>query len=213
MPVNPSEFGPLKERYSWDIPGLEAVEKLALTVDPEPEHAFQVCAVCLDLFDVLRDIHGLGAPERRLLATAALLHDTGWSTRPDAHHKGSRDIIMKTKLPGFPVRERRILACLARYHRGTHPKPSHKVYSDLDRGARDLVGRLAAILRIADGLDRTHTASACGVRVERKGAALRLLVDQRQPNPTDIWGAMRKRGLFEEVFGFTVDIATDEETP
>ncbi len=189
--------------------GITAAGRLMLEHDPEPEHATQVCRIALELFDGALRLHGLASEHRRLLTAAALLHDTGYSVDPMRHHKGSRDIILASILPGFAKQEQAIIACVARYHRKAHPKESHKVFCDLPRGLQEVVRRLAAILRVADGLDRSHCASVCAVRVRTTKTEIRLHVGQRRPNAMDINGAMKKRRLFEEVFGRPLDIVPE----
>jgi len=151
-------------------------------------------------------MHGLGPGEQRLLVAAALLHDVGWPVRPEAHHKGSRDLILKAPLAGFSEEERRMIACLARYHRKAHPSARHKVYRDLNQSAREKVRMLAAILRIADGLDRAHAATVKALEVCRDGQTLTIAVQQTPGCGIDLMGAERKKGLFEAVFGVDVVI-------
>ena len=186
---------------------LGAVRRVARKLDPEPSHAFQVCRNALDLFDATRALHRLGGPARRLLEAAALLHDIGHTIEMFRHHKHSRDLILKMELPGVSAREQRIVACIARYHRKAHPSLSHSLFADLRKPDQQCVLALSAILRIADGLDRSHAASCRRIRADRAGSLLSITIDQRQPNAADIWGAQRKQGLFEEVFRVKVAIA------
>jgi len=187
-----------------------AIRAMARKLDPEPEHAFQVCRYALRLFDALQELHGYGPREREVFEASALLHDTGHARDMWRHHKHARDIIMEQELPGFSAEEHRMVACVARYHRKAFPKPTHKVYAELTPASREIVTRLAAILRIADGLDRRHMAATRNVSVSIGKRKVRLLVDQRRPNETDIWGARRKRDLFESCFGRALVI--DAET-
>jgi exopolyphosphatase / guanosine-5'-triphosphate,3'-diphosphate pyrophosphatase len=187
-------------------PELVDIREIARTLNLEPDHAAHVTALALDLFDQTAKLHELGAPERRLLEAAALLHDIGYQRGVNQHHKHSRDIILGLELPGFKPREREMIACIARYHRKAEPNPRHKIYADLSDARQRVVRQLAALLRIADGLDRLHVASARGIRLERKEDLLRIVVEQRRPSPTDIWAAMQKRHLFESEFGQAVEI-------
>jgi len=187
-------------------PGIAAARKLAWRVDPEPAHAFQVCRLALALFDQTKVLHGLGDPERRLLQAAALLHDIGHTISELGHHKHARDLILKSKLEGFTRKELQMVACIARYHRKAQPQDTHKIYAELAAARRERVRKLAAILRVADGLDRSHQASAKKISVTHEPRVVRIVATQRRPNSVDIWGSMRKRGLFEEVFGVTVDV-------
>ena len=188
---------------------MAQIEQMAMEIDLEPQHARHVRDISLRMFDAMTGLHGLSRNERRLLEAAALLHDTGWSTAAKAHHKASRDIIMKMNLQGFKEDEKRMIACIARYHRKAHPSPTHKVYRVLDDTRKKVINKLAAILRLADGLDRSHCAITQDVRMDREGDLLRIHVKQRRPTKLDIWGAMRKRSLFEEVFRVEVAVLPD----
>lgn len=188
---------------------IEAVRMMANELDIEPSHAFQVCKTALSLFDQTGMLHKLGAHERDLLEAAALLHDTGYHIGVQKHHKHSRDIIMGQELPGFDETERKIIACIARYHRKAEPRPEHTLFGTLETAGQEVVLRLAAILRVADGLDRLHIASAQSIRVEHDESLVRIIVEQRRPCPTDLWGGQRKCGLFERVFNLRVELIAD----
>ncbi len=188
-----------------------ALRDRAAEFDLEPEHAYAVCQAALALFDQLPPPLSLDAGLRPLLEAAALLHDIGHTRDWRRHHKHSRNIIMTLDLPGFSEDERKLVACVARYHRKSEPQAGHKIYRSLASDAQDAVCRLAAILRIADGLDRSHESTTEGLELSRKRDHLRIAIRQRHPNPTDIWGGMRKRALFERVFGIRVDIAPESD--
>jgi exopolyphosphatase/guanosine-5'-triphosphate,3'-diphosphate pyrophosphatase len=183
-----------------------AIRAVMDRLDPEPEHGRQVWRLACRLFDETRPVHGLDDAARSLLEAAALMHDVGFRVGASGHHKHSRDWIMAHDLPGFSEEERGVIACVARYHRAGHPDPKHKVYRDLPGERQELTRRLAAILRIADGLDRAHLAATRGLRVETDGDCLRIHAMQDTLSETDIWGAMRKRYLFEEVYGVRVEV-------
>jgi len=189
---------------------IRAAREFGQAHDPDPEHAFQVCKNSLTLFDALKDLHGLGKEERFLLEAAALMHDTGYENRPMQHHKGSRDLILASNLEGFSSRELAMVACIARYHRKGPPQPSHKPYGDLEKADRETVRRLAAILRVADGLDRCHMQSFGSLKARQSHDRVSLHVRQRVHNPTDIETAIRKGDLFEEVFEVKLEIVLEE---
>ena len=187
-------------------PGVIAARELAQREDQDPPHVYQVTKLALELFDTTRYLHKLGPSDRRLLEAAALLHDLGINRDMATHHKHSRDMILEAELPGFSQREQRIIACVARYHRKAHPKPSHRIYTELRHKDKVLVCQLAGILRIADGLDRTHAATAQRLAVTHKDNRVTITVTQTTENETDLWGGNRKRGLFEQLFEVKVTI-------
>lgn len=189
-----------------------ALKRIARSLEEEPEHAFQVCRIALQLYDGLKDLHGLGVEERRILQAGALLHDVGHSINSKAHHKHSRDIILRTSLPGFTPEAHTVVACVARYHRKAHPHPKHKLYGALGAEAQEITRKLAAIVRIADGLDRTHDCDTRRVTTAFDDASVTMNVIQARANSTDIWGAERKAALFEEVYKRTL-ILNSETTP
>jgi exopolyphosphatase/guanosine-5'-triphosphate,3'-diphosphate pyrophosphatase len=90
------------------------------------------------------------------------------------------------------------VANVARYHRRSEPKAAHERFGALAKADRDLVRGLAGVLRIADGLDRTHTQRVRDVVVEMGEDAVEFLLFGDGDILTDAWGAERKSGLFEK---------------
>ena len=175
----------------------------------ESPHAHQVQRLALALFDALAGKLGLDSSDRQILSDAALLHDIGYHINFEAHHKHSYHLIVHAELLGMTPAERVMVANVARYHRGSDPKPQHKGYGSLDRQLRRRIKRLAAILRFADGLDRGHagavgdidiklTRSRLDVRAVPAAAAYDLRLE--------LWGAARKAALLEEVLGLPVNV-------
>ena len=183
---------------------LRQVHALVDTLEDEPAHVRQVCRLALELFDQTVSLHGGGGAARALLEAAALLHDTGYRLGAQGHHKRSRDIILGLEIPGFSEEARRMVACIARYHRKSHPNAAHRVFRELAPEAQGLVTALAAILRIADGLDRAHGGCVQGLRVQLEEK--KVIVRAPGASPVDLYGARRKSGLFEEVFGVEVHL-------
>jgi exopolyphosphatase/guanosine-5'-triphosphate,3'-diphosphate pyrophosphatase len=74
----------------------------------------------------------------------------------------------------------------------------------LPRDRRILVSKLAALLRVADAMDRAHAAQVQEFRCERHGEDFVIVV----PGATDLAlerkALPQKADLFEEVFGMKV---------
>jgi len=167
-------------------------------------HAEQVAQLSLSLFDQLRPVHRLGAEERALLHAAALLHDVGTFVSYNRHHKHSYYLLFYADLPGFTDRERELIATIARYHRRSVPKDRHDVFQLLTTGERIVVRRLAAILRVADGLDRGHRRQVRRLEVSRRGPALRIDVWAEKGADLEVWSAQQKADLLAEACGGAV---------
>jgi len=68
------------------------------------------------------------------------------------------------------------------------------------------VQRLAAILRLAGGLDRSRTQQVRDVQATIGEGGVRLDVLADQEPQADIWGAERRTELFEKAFGLPVEV-------
>jgi exopolyphosphatase/guanosine-5'-triphosphate,3'-diphosphate pyrophosphatase len=169
-------------------------ESLALRAryDEEPSHSDQVTKLALQIFDGLRDWSGLDDRPRELLHSAALLHDIGWSQTPDgkAHHKWSAKLVQEYAWKKLTRGEVPIVAQTARYHRKAIPQSDHDEFQALPAVAQKQVMILGGILRIADGLDRTHTS-----RIERVEVSVSRDAIVVRVSPSGPWDA--ERDMFE----------------
>ena len=165
------------------------------------DHSEQVTHLTLRLFDELQGLHGLGPMDRELIEYAALMHDVGWFIGGKGHHKHSAYLIRHGKLKAFSGEEIEVMANLARYHRKAHPKKKHAAYAALPPRLRRTVDVGAALLRVADGLDRSHAAVVRDVRVKVSAKKVRITLVARADAQLEIWGASRKAEWFESVFG------------
>ncbi len=180
----------------------------------DERHGRQVSRLALSLFDQLRDAHGLGPDDRELLGYGALLHDIGEHVSVEGHHKHTAYLIQHGRLRGFDPREVAVLACVGRFHRRGDPKSSFAPYGELDTPDRELVTKLVALLRLADGLDRSHLGTVTRVHVGRgPGGEVTLGIEADGDADLQLWGVRRKRELFERVFGMPVVAAELPELP
>ncbi|MBM4248368.1 MAG: HD domain-containing protein [Euryarchaeota archaeon] len=174
--------------------------------DLDEGHALQVTRLALDLFDQTGAVHRLVAEDRRLLFSAAYLHDVGISRGLKGHHKSSLELISGADLSPLDRREQSIVASVARYHRKAHPKARHRHYSALSPGDRRRVARMAAVLRIADALDLAHEDAVKDLEVEVSSRLLRLRAFSARPLPAETEAVRKKGRLFEELFGLGVRV-------
>ncbi len=92
----------------------------------------------------------------------------------------------------------------ARYHRGTRPKKKHEHFAELSLEDQQRVRALAAILRLALALDRTHQQNVGDVRARIRDDVVRIFIQAQGDTEVDVWAAERKVDLFEKVFGRNV---------
>ncbi len=165
------------------------------------EHAQQVARLALNIFDQTRSVHALSDKEREWLEYGALLHDVGVHISYERHHRHSYYLIKNGDLRGFDPAEIEVIALIARYHRQATPKKAHDGYGELKGPLRRTVKTLAAMVRLAEGLDRSHAQALSGVDLYPRGddylARLRATGDAE----LELWAAHRHVAPLEEVLG------------
>jgi CHAD domain-containing protein len=148
IPPQPLALGELLDRY-----------------DVDQEHARTVADHALALFDHLLPFHGLPPERRSLVEIAALVHNVGLETDPDRHHTVGRDILLAHPPAELDDLEREVVALTTFLHRKRltraklERKVSHAAFSGLSGPVRDEALALAALVRMADGLDYSQTGS------------------------------------------------------
>ena len=175
------------------------------------EHAEQVAQLSLSLFDQLRELHRLGEEERALLFASAMLHDVGAFVSYNRHHKHTYYLLYHADLPGFTDRERELIATIARYHRRSAPKDRHEEFQRLTPQERVVVRRLAALLRVADGLDRGHRRHVRSITARLRGKSVHIDVNAEEGSELEVWSARQKADLLEEIAGGQVRISLRPE--
>lgn len=181
--------------------------------DEQPEHSEETARHALELFDHLRPLLGLDDAEaetaRPLLEAAALLCNVGVAISHSGHHKHSYYVIRNSEhLTGFTDREVELIAQVARYHRKSAPKSKHEEWSALRRPDRELVRTLAAVLRVAIGLDRSHQCrvEATSVVWDDDAVTVRLHPATEAPIDLEVHAADLRTGLLAEVLGRDVEV-------
>ena len=180
---------------------LDQVLKFASRCRYEQEHTEQVTRLALDVFDGLSELHNMERRRRFQLQCGALLHDVGWLEGTGGHHKTAMRLIMDEQTIGFAPRERCIVALIARYHRKALPKPRHPYWPNLNKEDRSAVEKLAAMLRIADGLDRTHTDAISQIDCSFDSESIIITARASGPANAEREAATRKADLMQRAFG------------
>ncbi|MGH7905616.1 MAG: HD domain-containing protein [Candidatus Binataceae bacterium] len=184
-----------------------SVFQMARRFGADESHARHVAGLAIRLFNATREIHRLGPREREILEYAAMLHDVGLFVSHARHHHHSEYLINHGELlRGFTPEEVQTLAVLARFHKGPPPKTQSPELSELSYSTRGKVVALAAILRIADALDRSHHGIVRTIRVSRLRKRLRLWLDTGGNDvELELWAVRRKCDLWEKQFGYQLE--------
>jgi exopolyphosphatase/guanosine-5'-triphosphate,3'-diphosphate pyrophosphatase len=178
-----------------------SVFELAERCNYWPEHAHQIARLSVALFDQTRAVHGLTDREREWLEYAAILHDVGVHISYESHHKHSYYLIRNGDLRGFEPEEIEAIALVARYHRQATPKKRHEGFGHFGRKRRQTIRTLAAILRLAESLDRSHQQTVAGIELHDRGDDGLLQIRSTGDAELEVWAAARHVAPFERLIG------------
>lgn len=186
----------------------KAIKTVANLYPQGKNHAETVTKLTLQMFDDLKELHGLGNLERDYLETACYLHQVGLCISHHNYHKHSYYIIKNSEaMVGFSNAEIEIIALLARYHRKGGPKGKHEEFKVLRPEDQLLVRKLASFLRIGDGLDRSEKSiiERLDTVLEKGKVDCRLYYKKEKDPNLEIWSVSEKKDLFEETFGLKLE--------
>src|SRR5712692_6169213 len=178
-----------------------SVFELAERCNYWPEHSQHVARLAVGLFDQTRAIHGLTDREREWLEYAAILHDIGVHISYEGHHKHSYYLVKNGDLRGFEPDEIETIALVARYHRQATPKRKHEGFRELGRRTRATLRTLAAKLRLAESLDRSHAQTITGLELHDRGDDDLLQLRTTGDVELELWAVARHAAPFECMTG------------
>jgi len=170
-------------------------------------HADQVARLSGQLFDQTATLHNLERRDALLLEIAALLHECGGYVSPHSHHKHSQYLIQNSEIFGLSGIDVMTISLVARYHRRSGPRLRHAAYRNLSADDRIRVSKLAALLRVADALERAHTQRIRDFSVEISRHKIQLNLEGVSDAAVERLAMQSKGDLFHDVFGLEVVIA------
>ena len=161
------------------------------------------------LFDSTTEIHGLSGRDRLLLEIATILHDCGKYISLVYLGDCAYNIIMSTEIIGLSHIERAIVANVVRFNHEEfeYYNGGSQLFDGLSKedylriSKLTAIMRVAAILRLANGLDRTHKQKFRDVTVSIKDRNLIINVDTSADITLEKGLFFNRASFFEEVFG------------
>jgi exopolyphosphatase / guanosine-5'-triphosphate,3'-diphosphate pyrophosphatase len=165
-------------------------------------HVEHVRVLARQLFDLLAEPIGAVPDEWPILEAASLLHDVGQLVSYRKHHLHSYQLIMHAERLDLSARDRALVALISRYHRKKGPSRKHPEFLGLGPEDQEVVRRMSALLRVADGLDRGHTSNVECVTATLEADELVLEVAPRIAGADlslECWGAERKSDVLAKM--------------
>ncbi len=178
-----------------------AVDALAALCPDVQPHSRHVTCLALKFFDELQPLHLLGEHDRFLLGCAGQLHDIGWTGGEAGHNRrGAERVFTDATLP-FDLAERGILAFIILLHRGKVRSTAGPYLGLIPSTCRNKALMLAAILRVADGLDYLHTGAVDEIRCNLSTDGITCTVTGTGDFSAEIKRALNKADLLGQVTG------------
>ncbi|MBX9686432.1 MAG: Ppx/GppA family phosphatase [Candidatus Obscuribacterales bacterium] len=204
-------------------PRARSVYSLLEKYQASVEHAEQVADLAFQIFDRSKALkmHNYGETALHLLWSAAMLHDVGMFIGRNGHHKHSYYLIKNGGLLGHSEEEVSLIANIARYHRGSEPKLSHDTFTRLDPNDQQMVSDMAAILRLAEALDRSHRQvvqrveldlQSSGKGQDKSYASLLIFVRPGESWEPETWALKEKKSFFEKQFQLKLNFEVRTES-
>ncbi|HEX6719846.1 MAG TPA: Ppx/GppA phosphatase family protein [Pyrinomonadaceae bacterium] len=186
---------------------LRAVHAVGRRFGYEESHARQVAKLAEKIFDSLAPAENLSRHHRTLMLAGALLHDIGYHIAHESHQKHALYLIRNSELTGFSEAERVVIANIARYHRGSLPKKRHMEYAALNLADREIVCKLAGIVKLADALDRSHDSRVSDIECYDGSGRFRVQLSSEADCENELLEVERKRDLFERAFNRNLSVS------
>ena len=165
-------------------------------------HSRQVAKLALAMFDKLGKHHGLDSHSRILLQATALLHDIGKYVSLRSHSLYSYMLIMSCDILGFSEMDKKIVALASYYH--AHRLFSGKRHAEVEEMSQEimpLVAKIAALVRLADAMDRSYKQKIKSCRVNVKNGVMKVEAVTLEDLTIEEWTFASKASFFEEVYG------------
>ena len=192
----------IKSAHNFENDILVASRNIARRYSSGKDHLTGTCDLAMDIFDSTKKIHGMGKRERLLLQISVLLHDCGKYISMTDVAEYSYQIIMATEIIGLSTEERQVIASVVRYNTkefGCYEEINRE--TAMSREEYLLTAKLAAILRLANAMDRSHYQKVKALNVKLKDRTLYLIIDSVKDVSLELGLLKDKTEFFESVFG------------
>jgi CHAD domain-containing protein len=184
------------------ISALARLRAWASFRDPDTIHSEHVTKLALQIYDGLESLdliqNTLDQDARRILESAALVHDVGIFKTEKKHQLASYRMIRKLKpSPGWTSGVLHSIALITRFHRGALPRIEQKAFSGIPPDQRKEIILLSGILRLANALDLPHQKRVRQFRLKRTGEAIYAAIPGYSENDASAEKIAAARHLLE----------------
>lgn len=201
--VNSSVKDSAVRNFEEDI--IASANNLAKRYRCNKNHVGQVEEFAVKIFDAMAKSYDLTDIEKLQLRIAAILHECGSFVNVHDGAINSYNIIAGTEMIGLSHRQRMEVANVVKYTFKYMP-PLEKIASELKNCSYITISELAAILRIANILDKSHKQKIKNMNVAVKSGKLIITVNTFDDFTLEAGLFESRAAFFEKVFGLVPEL-------
>src|SRR5574344_1298380 len=124
--------------------------------------------------------------------------------RAEQQNKNSQYIINNSEIFGLDKEDLTIVSQIAYYHRDSQKPQDDQYFQMLPRADRMSILKLAAILRIADALDRSHRQKLTNFTIRMHDDTLTIRTEGKHNTALEKIALAQKADMFESIFGYKI---------
>lgn len=190
-----------EQAKAWEKELVSLFHMIGKRYKYDKKHVSQVERLSLIIFDKIANRYGMGDHERLLLQGTAIIHDLGKYVNLRSHSIFTYQLIMATDILGFSERDKQIMAMTSYYHANAMFENLKPNAPRPNREDTALIAKLAAIIRLADAMDRSYCQKIKSCVPYLREQNLVLQIQSKMDVSLEMWTFDRKSEFFEEVFG------------
>lgn len=194
----------------------DSTNNMLLLYAPDMKHALHVTELALTMFDEWQNLHKLQPVWRKLLKTAAMLHDIGITINYYSHARHSAYMLESAKLFGLSHKEQVMASVIAGWHHGiSRSYFRNKFFKDfLTDDDMSKISKMALLLSLAENLDYSQTAQISAIKpsvIDKKTALLQLFAEN---TPTmELHKTQENLRWFAKTFNMELKLETIKSEP
>ncbi len=193
-------FNPDAQKVDYnDI--LSSARHIAKRFKYDKKHSREIEKFSIEIFDAIKDYHGIGNREKLILQLACILYDTGKFLSYENHYKYSADIIEALDLVGVSENDLKIVSACAKYQGNSTPRENSYVLDKMTEEDKIISAKLIAIIKIADALDRSHKSKIENIEINFSKKEFIITAYSREDTTLEEWMFKKNASFFAEVFG------------
>ena len=179
---------------------LSAAKNMSMRYMSYSRHINALIEMSTLIFNAMKKVHGMGRRERLLLQVAAILHDCGKYISLANSAACAYQIIHSTEIIGLSHLEREMVANVVLYH-STPMDPYEELADRMDSDSYMIVAKLAAIMKVANAMDRSHKQKFKNVKAVIKNKELVITIETVDDISLERGLLAAKATAFESIFG------------